>query len=642
MFNLFRSRDKAVRFFLGALLVLVSLSMLTYLIPSYGSGNASDIVIARIGKEDLTMPEVQQVIQANLKGRNLPAEMVPHYIPQMVDNMITQRVMEYEAKRLGFQVTDADIASTIQTVFPSLFPNGQFAGKDAYASMLSQQNLTIPQFENELARQMLVSRLRDIVVEGTIVSPVEIEQEYRRRSEKAKVEYVRLPPDKFKSDVNPTPEEMRKYYESNKAAFVVPEKRSMGLLIIDQAKMEQNYVPSDADLRKVYEQNKDKYRLAERVKVRHILLNTTGKSKEEEAAIKAKAEKLLKQIKGGADFAKLAKENSEDPGSASKGGDLDWVTRGQTVPEFEKTAFTLKPGETSDLVKTQYGYHILQVLQKEQARLKPFEEVKSEIAAEYKKQQVAQLVQDTADKAVAELRKDSTHPEKVAADLGVQYVKADNAAYGDTLPVIGKNLDFEKTLPGLQKGDVSQPVMVEGNKIVVAGILNLAPTHPASFEEAQAEVRDALVKQRSGEIATQKAKDLVAKAQAMGGDLKKAAQSMGLEVKTSGEFTRVGAVEGLGSASYLGDAFTKPAGTLIGPAAMPDGVQAVAKVVSQTQANMAELPMQRDAIRDEIKGRKARERISLFEDGLKQTLMKDGKLKIHQDVLNRLTQNYRG
>ena len=155
MFDLFRSRDKAVRILLGALLLLVAFSMLTYLVPSYGNGSSSsDTVIAEIGKDSITLAEAQRLIQATVRGRQLPVEILPTYIPQMMDQMVTERAMVMEAERLGLQVSDAEVAESIRQLVPSLFPDGKFVGKEAYAAMLAQQNMTIDQFETDLKRQV--------------------------------------------------------------------------------------------------------------------------------------------------------------------------------------------------------------------------------------------------------------------------------------------------------------------------------------------------------------------------------------------------------------------------------------------------------------------------------------------------------
>ena len=173
-------------------------------------------------------------------------------------------------------------------------------------------------------------------------------------------------------------------------------------------------------MRRAYEQNKDRYRVPERVKARHILLMTQGKPKEDEAKAKAKAEDLLKQLKAGADFAELAKKNSDDPGSKDKGGDLDWVVRGQTVPEFENALFALKPKEISGVVKTQYGFHIIQALEKEQAHLKTLDEVKPELLAELRNQMGQNAVQaPMLDNAEAALKKDPGQVDQIAAEYGL-------------------------------------------------------------------------------------------------------------------------------------------------------------------------------------------------------------------------------
>jgi peptidyl-prolyl cis-trans isomerase D len=643
MFDLFRSRDKMVRFFLGALLVLVSLSMLTYLIPSYGSGDsASDIVVAEIGEETLTLPEVQRNLQLTLRNQQIPPQVLPHYVPQVIEGMITERAMAYQAERLGLKVSEQDVAQAIRSMIPSLFPDGKFVGRETYAAMLAQQNMSIPEFEASLQRQLLVNRLRNIAVEGTaVVPPQEIEREFRQRNAKAKIEYVRVTGDRYRSQAQVTPDEVRAYYNRTQAQYQVPEKRSLAILVLDQSKVEQSVAATEAELQKLYNQSKERFRTPERVKVRHILLKTTDKP-DQEAAIKAKAEDLLKQIRGGANFATLAGKHSEDPGSAATGGELpDWVARGQTVPEFEETAFNLKPGETSGVVKTQYGFHIIQLVAKEPARLRPFEEVKAELAADYKKQRLNDMLQTVSDRAQAALQKDPQNPEKVAAEFGMQVVRVEKVGPGDPLPEVGVSQDFENSIAALNKGEVSQPVLVAGNKLVLAVATDVFPAHQASFEEAQAEARAAVEKEKLNTLVVQRATELAEKARSMGGDLRKAAQSMGMEVKASEEFSRVGAVEGLGSAAFVADAFSKPVGTVSGPVTLPDA-HVVYKVTGRTEANMAELAAQREAIRDEVQQRLARERNTLFEDGLRETLIKEGKIKIHQDVVNRLLANYRG
>ncbi|MBI2680432.1 MAG: peptidylprolyl isomerase [Candidatus Solibacter usitatus] len=643
MFDLFRSRDKLVRIFLGGLLLIVALSMVTYLIPNYGGteGTAQDPIVAEVGSDKITTRNAQIVIQQALKSKSVSPAMLPLLIPQMVDQMVTERALAYQAERMGFHVSEEQVSNAIRLTIPQLFPQGKFVGRDIYAGMLAQQNLTIQDFESDMARQLLVTRLREVAVEGTVVAQADVEAEFRRRNEKVAIEYVMIAPEKFRSDVKITDADALAYFEKNRAAYKVPEKRSAAILVIDQSKLEQSLAPKDADLRRLYESDKDRFRSGERVKARHILLNTTGKSADEEAKIKAKAEDLLKQIKAKGDFAELAKKNSEDTTSARKGGELDWIVRGQTVKPFEDAAFSLKPGETSGLIKTEYGYHIIQVEEHEQARLKSFDDVKALLTDEYRKTASSQAIQDLMDHAALELRKNPDHPDKVAADLKLPPpVRAENFGPGDPLPEVGVNPEFEKSIAGLGKGEVSQPVALPPNRVALAVITAVIPVHPATFEEVKKQIKAALERQRLDEIVHSKTTKLLADAKASG-DLRKAAKAMSFKTKTAAAFDRNGAVEGLGQAVSFEEAFNQPDGAIFGPVLVPAG-RVIVKVVSHTPADMAQLQLLGPGIRDELKSRKARERNMLFEDGLREGLIKEGKIKIHQQVVDRLIASYKG
>lgn len=644
MFDLFRSRDKAVRILLGVILVVVSFSMLTYLIPNFntGSSDPSDMVVAEIGKDRLTLPEVQTMIQQTMRGRQIPASILPNYIPQMVDEMVLQRALAYEAQNLGFQVTDAEMTDAIQQMIPSLFPDGKFLGKEAYAAMLAQQNLSIAQFEEDLRRQMLLGRLRAVALQGIVVSGAEIQREYRRKNDKIKVEWVKLTADKYKSESQPSAEEVQAYFKANAARYQIPEKKDLTVLLADPAKIEQSLNPADADLLNLYNQNKDAFRTPERLRVQHILLKTTGKPPADEPKIKAKAEDLLKQIRAGANFAELAKKNSEDDSSAKNaknpGELLDWVTRGQTVKEFEDSAFSLKPGQVGDLVKTQYGYHIIKVLAHEDAHLRTFDEAKSDLTAQWKKQRVNDVMQNISDKAQVELQKDPKHTDQVAAQFNLQAMRVSGYQPGQPLPEVGISADFEQSVGGLKEGEASQPVALPENKIALAVVTAVAPARAATLEEEQGAVRETLIQNRSAGALQKHSQDLLDAAKSAG-DLAKAAKAAGLEVKTSEEFTRSGSVEGIGSATYLQEAFSRPDGTFLGPISIPEGT-VVARVIQHIPADMSKLAEQTSSIRDDVKGQIARDRAALFAEGVRDALVKQGKIKVHQPVIKRLISTY--
>ena len=321
MFDLFRSRDKAVRILLTAILSVVALSMVGYLIPGYGgSGGPSDDgnIVAEIGKDNVTVRDVQMAIQNARRSREIDPSVMLFLIPQMVDQLINEKAMAYQANRMGIIVTEADTAKAIRENMPQLFPDGKFVGKEAYASFLAQQNMTIGEFEESMQKQLLLNRLRSLVLESTVVSKAEIEQDFRSKNEKASIEYVKILPEKIRAEVKLSPEEIRDYYEKNKAGFKVAEKQGMKLVVIDPAAAANSVTVSDEQIRRAYDQNRDRFRTPDRVKARHILLMTTGKTPEEEAKIKAQAEDLLKQVKAGGDFAALATKYSGRPRLESK------------------------------------------------------------------------------------------------------------------------------------------------------------------------------------------------------------------------------------------------------------------------------------------------------------------------------------
>jgi peptidyl-prolyl cis-trans isomerase D len=640
MFDLFRSRDKAVRILLTVLLGLVGLSMVTYLIPgqgtTYDSNPANSQVLATIGKDSLTNQEVSKAVSNVTRNRQMPPELLTIYVPQIVQQMISDRTLEYEAKRLGMKVSDEETDNAIMdTLPPDLIKNGK-VDSNTFNAVLAQQGVTMQQLRDDTARQLLVTRLRQMVTEGVVVTQAEVEKEFHKRNDKIKLQYVIVPPDKFRSEAEPSEAEIKAYYDAHKASFTTPEKRSLGIVVIDPAKVPHPPI-TDADLQKQYNVSQDQFRTPERVQVRHILIKSDASN---DAAMKVKAEGILKQLQGGADFATLAKADSQDPGSAAQGGELGFIVKGQTVPEFEKAAFSLPVGQLSGLVKTSYGYHILQVEKHEPAHLQTLDEAKPQLFSTVYQREVNDAMQKASDKAVAELRKDPMHPEKAAAAVNAEVFTAQNVAAGDPYPGVGVSKEFSDAIAPLRKGEVTAgPVVLQGNKVAVASVLDYQAARPSTFDEARAEARNKAGQEKLNTIVEKKAAELAAKAKELNGDLEKAAKSMGFEVKTSADVDRNGAVEGVGQASSFGDAFEKPVDTLLGPLTIA-GNTVVAKTMAKTPADMAGFAAQSAGIRDEIKQQKEHDREQLFEEGLKKRLEAEGKLRVHQDLVTRLIQTY--
>jgi len=638
MFDLFRSRAKAVRIMLGAMLGVIALSMLVYLIPGTGMTTAADSgdqVIAEIGGSSVTIAQVQQQLKNALANRQLPPDLAASYLPQLVDQAITERALSYEAQQLGFRISDRDLAESLR-----MFPAAS-QGPDVYRQTVEQQyGTTVPDFEDNVRVKSYEDSLVNLAAEGIVITPAEAEAEFRKRNEKIKLDYIAFDPTKVSAtSLKPTPEELSAFFARNHDFYKLPETRSIQMIVADQAKVAQTISIPDAQVQTYYNAHRDQYQTPERVHARHILLSTTNKPKDEVPKIQAQAEDLLKQIKGGADFADLAKKFSQDPGSAQKGGDLGWVSRGQMVKNFEDSVFSLKENQLSGVITTEYGFHIIQVLEKQPPRLQPLDEVKNQIVAALKNQTVFDRMQELADQAHAELVKAPHNAQQIAATLNLSFVNEPAYVRGQPLALVASDPQIGATLATLKPGEVS-PVMQAGNKLAVAVLVGINPPHPPQLSEVEARVRAEWMRVRVTNMVKEQSARAAELLKQNGGDIKAAAKAVGAEVKNTDFFSRTGTAQGIGAANDLGDVFDKPVGAIIGPLQVPNQT-IVAKIVDRQAADMSKFPQERDVIVLQLKGKKANDRLSLLQDSVLTDLIRRGKVKKHQAVIDRLIAQYR-
>lgn len=642
MFDLFRSRQKAVRYMLIGLLSVVALSMVTYLIPGFGSPTAAkttgdEATIAEVGNLKITAQEVVVAMSRIMQRGQLPANLIDMYVPQVVDQMVEQRAIEYEFARQGLTISDDEVLVGLETENPQSFKDGALVSKDEFEQRLAQQGMTLQDVVDQMRRQLMERKVENIVYASILVPDKEVEDEYRRQKERVTIQYIAFTPAKFHDDVKITPEEVHAMFEGHHAEYFEPEKRSFQVLIVDQAKLEQAMTIPDAELRAAYAASMDNFRMPERVKARHILIKADEKSTDaEKKKALAKAEDLLKQLKAGADFNQLAEKNSEDSSNAPKGGDLGWFVRGQMVPEFDKAAFTLKPGQLSGIVTTQFGYHILKVDEKESARVKPFEEVKDDLAKELKKQRVAEQVQKTADEAHDALVKSPGSAAQIAKKYGVELATVTDATAGSPVPTLGSVPEIDNALAQMKVNDVTPVLTLPANRLVVAVLTQKAASRPSIFEEAEAKVRERLITLKTTTIAAEKAREAAEKIRA-GADIEKVAKEYKQELVSPAPFGRSDSVEGLGPANSIKEAFTRPVGAIVGPESA-GGRDVVYKVTAQAQADMAGYAAEKDSIRSTIRQERARERLNLFMDSVKTKLTAEKKLKVNTDLITKLAQ----
>lgn len=642
MFDLFRRRDTWVRYVLMGLLGLVAISMVVTLIPGFGSPGPSggDEVLAEIGGKRITVRDAANRVEQTIRNMNVPRASAYMVASTVVDGFIAQTATQYYAEKMGFRVSDEELVEAIKLILPQAFPGGVFVGREAYSGLLAQRGMTLQDFESRVRAQLLAAKLGDMVGQSTIVTPAEIETEFRRKNDRIRVEYVALRQADFAKQVSVSDKEIQEEFEKSKNALQLPERRSAVLFVFDEARMAAAMQVRDEDLRRLYNEQIDRFQTPERLKVRHILLKTAGKSEAEVKKLEAKAEDLLKQLRAGADFAALAKANSEDAGSAAQGGDLGYITRGQTVKNFEETAWSLKPGQLSNVVKTEYGFHILQLMEREAPRVRPFEEVKAELAAEAQRAVVFDRMQQNADNLRAALLKDASNPEQTANLFGALAIRVSGIGPQDSqFPVVGDNAELSAQIAGLSAGQVTSLVQAGPNRLALALVTAVEPSRTPALAEVAERLRKQIATKKAADLLRDRANDLRARA-IKGEDLKKLAAEFKGEYKAPAPVNRSGAVEGLGSGELLSEAFGKSPGYVPNVVGV-NGDLFVVRLAETIPAKIEDLAKERDEIVQRIRQQRDRERGDLFQDGLVERLTKEGKLKIRQDNLQRLLNSYR-
>jgi peptidyl-prolyl cis-trans isomerase D len=485
---------------------------------------------------------------------------------------------------------------------------------------------------------MLASRLENLETQSLIVTDAEARAEYQRKNLKLGLQYLSFDSKAFAGKVDKNPSLVKAYFDKNRANFRIPEKRDFDYIVGSSADFVQNAHITDSELQRAYREGMDSYRQPERVQVRHILIKTQGKPKEDVPKLKAKAEDILKQLQHGANFADLAKKNSEDTGSAEKGGELGYIVRGQTVPNFEKAAFSLKPGELSPLVETEYGYHILQVENKQEAHTQTFEEVKPQLLAEAQKQAGAESLNKAIDSAHSEISKNPSQAEAIAKKYGLKFFHVTGAASGQTLPDLNSS-EVTSAIFAAPKGTVTNVVNVDAQgKDAFAVIRNIVPARNAEFNEVQSEVLQKYTDAEASRLAQEAAKAAAERAK-KGESLEAIGKSYGVAVKTAPPFAPEGAAEGIGPASLFPGLFNDKVGDIVGPIAAQSS-QFICKVSQRIPADMTQYAKNKDSVVQSLTQQRQAVQQPLFRDSVVNELKRRGKVKINQEAMNRLVGSY--
>jgi peptidyl-prolyl cis-trans isomerase D len=548
--------------------------------------------------------------------------------------LIEEKMLVLEADRMGLRVSDEEHADLLKKLVPTAFTGDTFIGMDRYtAEVQSRFQVTVPEFETEVKDALLQQKFQQLVTDGITASDDEVREEFRRENEKIKLDYVLIKPEDLLSKVEISDAELSAYFDKNKAKYVVPERRTVDYALLTLAQLRQRADVTEDEEKIYYQNNINQYKLEDRAHVAHILFKTVGMTDAEAAEVKKKAEDVLNKAKHGGNFGDLAKQYSEDS-TKDKGGDLGWIVRGQTVPEFENAAFSLPKGSISDLVKTQYGFHIIQVIDRETARTQTFDEVKASILNQLQQDKAEQLGENLSTQIADEIRRGGRVP---IADLAKKFNMTTGEAKlveaNQPLPELGNAPGLMDTIFHQRVGDVSAPIHTDVGYVVLS-VKDIQPTHPATFAEVHDRVASDYRHEKAVDLAKSRAEDLAKRAKS-GESFAAAAKALGLEVKTSEPISRTGSIPDVGSAKQFATAFTLPVGQI--GALVPVGQNwTIYRVAQHDPVNQDDFEKQKSKIEEQVLQRKRQAAYDLFRTALKARLQQEGVLQFNADNLKRL------
>lgn len=578
MIRILQQNNSAMKFVIGGFMSVAIATMVITLVPGIfdnvgGSGGDQNTyatvhqpgTFGRIfgGTETVTRAEVSRAVQQQSQGRPIPPFILPYYESRAGNELIQIAILKLEGDRRGLQVSDADLVRFLHQgqLGQILFPKGQYIGDDKYVDFVQSINFTRSDFEAAVKKEIEQGRLQSLITGGVTVADNDVRDSFRVSGTKVKFDYAVVSADDIGKTLNASDSDLQAFFKSNapRYANAIAESRKLQYFSfgVDQLPGGRPQV-SDAEIQAYYEGHLKQYTTEETARARHILIAVAqGATPQVDAAAKAKAQDLLKQIKGGADFAKLAAANSDDPGSKTAGGELGTFTRGKMVPEFEKAVFSMQPGQTSDPVKTSFGYHLIQTEARTPASVKSLAEVKAEILPVLQQQKVGSVEQAYANQLMTEAKANGIEKTAAAHNLHAQttdFLTKDGTVAGvsDGTAMLNQAFTTNKGAP--------PAVASTGDGFAIFQVLDVKAPHAPTFDEWRSHVLTDYRDQKVPQMLNDQLNKLATLAKQTG-DLHKAAAQLNIPVKSSDFVGKEGQVPDLGAMSGPANvAFSLPKG----------------------------------------------------------------------------------
>jgi len=624
----FLQRDNRVtKAFFIVIIAAASVGMVVYLIPGLTGmgGTTSDSYAtiyphwySRFLSSGITVSEqrVDQLARQQMQRQKLPdSPFIVNYFKQQAGaQLVREQVLLAEADKLGIHATNQDVVQFLhQGQFGQfLFPNGQFIGSDRYSAFIANQfNLSVADFEDEVRQDIAVRRLQAFITSGVTVGDKEVREAYRKSNIKIKFEYAVVASDDLRKSINPSEGDLQSFFKRNGARYAsaVPEERKISYFAFTP-----NQLPgglpqiSQQEIQQYFKAHQSEYTVPEQARSRHILIKVAvGADAKTDAAAKAKAEGLLKQIQGGANFADLAKKNSDDPGSKDKGGELDFARRGMMVPEFDSALFSQKIGDTK-IVKSQFGYHIVQVEERQTAHTQSINEVLPTIQGTLIRQKATVAEENYARTLTSEAIKNGL--QKTAAAHHLEFVTTPMVNAQGVIPALPDGSQIIAKAFQSKQGDPAQYAST-GEGFAIFQVSGISAAHAPNFADIKAKLADDYRDEQLPGLLSQKTKDLAAKAKQMN-DLGKAAKVVGATLKTSDLVGASGQVPDFGQVGQVApQLFDLKPGEISGAiSAGRTGV--VAKLVDKQEPNSDEIAKNYDQTREQMLEERRSEAFNVF------------------------------
>lgn len=562
--------------YLKWILWFVVITFIAALFFDFGSinqfGSAQGKVAVSVGKEEITYDEFRRQYQSlesryrQMFGEQYNADLAKQFnLPQQaLDQLINRRILLLEADKVGLMATDDEVKQEILDYDVFKGPDGKFVGKGRVLEILRQNRMSEQEFADAVREDVLLKKLNDVLAQTSYLSDADLESAWREQNEKAKVRYLALPAASVTA-TPPTESEISAYFTENSGKYRLAEQRVVDYVLVDTAKLRTDFKIDDAELRSYYEQNRKDYERPEQLHARHILLRVKP-DRNDEATLQA-ARAALARIQGGQDFGAVARELSDDEGTKARGGDLGFFGHGQMVKPFDEAAWGAQVGALVGPVKSDFGYHLIQVLDKQASGVQPFEQVQAALRSRLIGERVPQVAEGRAKEAA---RKIADQKIKTAEELkafaekeGLSFETTAPFGRDDTPNGVGRNADFNTAAFEKLSGDkISEPIKI-GRGWAILRLQKVNTPRMQELSEVRQKVVEEVLAKKQRAAAKAKLDGIRGQIAAGQKDLATAAKELGVEVKESESITRTANIEGVGSAQKVVEAALEmPVGAL--------------------------------------------------------------------------------